>query len=376
MVKKMKNNLKFSNEKQLESSCTRSKKSFVLIFLSLMMITVFIGCKKEKEKEDPTPTSDIPESIANTPGIDKFQTAIDYSDPSHWMSVPEEISKNVDVFYLYPTSYSAEDSTVCVISDIDDAGMLSLAITYLEKQASVFEESCNIFAPYYRQVDAHYGLNLSEEVLNDLFNYTASKDPTDALDYYFEHYNGGRPFILAGHSQGSSVMRTLLSDYMKAHPDYYSRMIAAYVIGFSITTDFMAKNDHLRFAEGPDDFGVIVSWNTEGPGNIGQHNGVVQAGAISINPINWKRDDTYAPVSENLGWLNDDNVIEEGIADAKILLERGTVICESVDPTLYSVPYFDFGPQSYHGYDYGFYYMNLRKNAADRIAAYFAAKSR
>ena len=31
-------------------------------------------------------------------------------------------------------------------------------------------------------------------------------DITAALDYYFENCNGGRPFIIAGHSQGSSMV--------------------------------------------------------------------------------------------------------------------------------------------------------------------------
>ena len=48
-------------------------------------------------------------------------------------------------------------------------------------------------------------------------------------------------------------------------------MIAAYAIGFSITTDDLAANPSLRFAEGADDTGVIVSWNTEGPQNKGEH---------------------------------------------------------------------------------------------------------
>ena len=56
-----------------------------------------------------------------------------------------------------------------------------------------------------------------------------------ALDYYFEYYNQGRPFILAGHSQGSLMLKIALRDYFKEHTDYLERMIAAYVIGFSIT---------------------------------------------------------------------------------------------------------------------------------------------
>jgi hypothetical protein len=86
-----------------------------------------------------------------------------------------------------------------------------------------------------------------------------------ALDYYFEHYNQGRPFILAGHSQGSMILKIALQDYFLEHGEYLERMVAAYVLGYSITTDNLKANPSLRFAEGADDTGVIVSWNIEGP---------------------------------------------------------------------------------------------------------------
>ena len=57
--------------------------------------------------------------------------------------------------------------------------------------------------------------------------YEAAKDASQALDCYFEHYNQGRPFFLAGHSQGAAVVEALLEGYFKQHPEYYSRMIAA-----------------------------------------------------------------------------------------------------------------------------------------------------
>lgn len=87
-----------------------------------------------------------------------------------------------------------------------------------------------------------------------------------AFKYYLKHYNHGRPYILVGHSQGSDVLRYLLSDYMKTHPRVYSRMVAAYIVGQSITPRYLADNPHLKFARGAGDTGVIVSWNTEAPG--------------------------------------------------------------------------------------------------------------
>jgi hypothetical protein len=78
-------------------------------------------------------------------------------------------------------------------------------------------------------------------------------DATVAFDYYIKHLNNGRPFILVGHSQGAIVLSNLLSGYMKENPVVYKNMIAAYVIGWPITSEYLAQNPHLKFAEGPDE---------------------------------------------------------------------------------------------------------------------------
>jgi hypothetical protein len=72
---------------------------------------------------------------------------------------------------------------------------------------------------------------------------------------------------------------------MKEHPEVYERMIAAYVIGYSITEDYLTQNPHLKFATGPDDIGVIISYNTEAPDVAAGVNPVVWPGALVINPI-------------------------------------------------------------------------------------------
>ena len=91
-----------------------------------------------------------------------------------------------------------------------------------------------------------------------------------ALNYFFENYNNGRPFIIAGHSQGSCMAKLVLKKYFKKHPEYYERMVAAYIIGFAVTSDELAAYSHLKFATGESDTGVIISWNTEGRENVGE----------------------------------------------------------------------------------------------------------
>lgn len=253
----------------------------------------------------------------------------------------------------------------------------------------LFEDLTNLYEPYYRQSNLAALAGLKPE---ELFPFQYHEQRTDvyaALDYFFEHFNQGRPFILAGHSQGSLMLKIALRDYFQEHTDYLERMVAAYVLGYSFTAEDLVANPALKFAEGADDVGVIVSWNTEGPGNKYEYNSVVKPNAFSINPLNWKRDETYAPASENLGdrlpdydetGINatDYQVHTPGLADAQLDVERGVVGCTTM-PDRYvkalapGVPNV-FGPASLHTGDYPNYWENIRENVRTRTKAYYSRK--
>ncbi|MFT0898970.1 DUF3089 domain-containing protein [Candidatus Methanoprimaticola sp. MG2] len=302
--------------------------------------------------------------------------ASDYSDVDNWMRLPGSIEHEVDVIYLYPTTFvPGYDGEECTIYNAD---MREKANMIYERQATVFNGLANIFAPYYRQIDAASLAGLTQPEMVERESGEPRADVFAALDYYFENHNDGRPFILAGHSQGSMMIMIILDEYMERHPEVYDRMVAAYMIGNAATKDWLAANSHVRMATGATDNGVVVSWNTEGPGNIGHYNMVVPGGgSVCINPLNWSTDGTYAGTEDNLGCLTSDGNggyrVVEGFADARVDLDRGSVIVESVDPEVYSNGAEAlFGPQSYHGQDYDFFYMNIRENAGDRIEAFLS----
>ncbi|MDO4560161.1 MAG: DUF3089 domain-containing protein [bacterium] len=302
----------------------------------------------------------------------------DYSAAKNWLNLPAAAVHSADVVYLYPTAYTRADDGDPIICAIDNAAMRAGAQKIFTQQAAVFEDSANVYAPYYRQMDAEYVLSISAEERGVIASRKPKTDVFAALDYYFENYNEGRPYILAGHSQGSNLLIYVLAEYMKRHPERYKRMIAAYVIGYSVTKDYLAQNPHLKFAEGADDTGVIVSYNTEAPVVSGD-NPVLLEGGISINPISWTREETLAAAASNLGSLTKEDAAAKagltvetpGIADAAVDRRRGVVKCSSVDRDKYEIKVPPFGGGIYHTWDYGFYYMNLKKNAAERIAAYF-----
>ena len=319
---------------------------------------LFTSCSNK----DDNPVPPNPESEDKAP---------DYSDKNNWLRQPEA-TKDVDVFYVYPTEYSDDSEGASMFADINNMSLREAWENVYQMQATAYEESANVFAPYYRQVNMASAIKLPREELNATFASTPKEDVFAALDYYFANLNNGRPFILASHSQGSIMQSLVLAEYMKKHPELLKRMIAAYVIGYSITEDYLKANPHLKFAEGADDTGVIISYNTESAGN--ENNIVVLPGAISINPINWKRDETYASAEENLGGYipNEELGKMENVphpADAQVNLERGVVITttKAMKPMPGPVP---FGNGSFHSGDYALYYYNIKANVATRIAAY------
>ncbi|MBQ9335764.1 MAG: DUF3089 domain-containing protein, partial [Lentisphaeria bacterium] len=227
----------------------------------------------------------------------------DYSKAACWYKIPE-ISKDVDTFYIYSTAYfeSSFKEGAPDHAPLDNPEMLEGVKAEYVTNASVYEGSTNVFVPYYRQAGMRYATEIRKKTGN-IDAALAGKPYEDiraALDCYFKNHNNGRPFIIAGHSQGSSMVKYVLVNYFKEHPEYYKRMVAAYVIGFSVTKDDLEKNPHLKFAAGESDTGVIISWNTEGPKNVKENanNAVVLPNAISINPLIWKLDETYAPASQ------------------------------------------------------------------------------
>ena len=297
------------------------------------------------------------------------EAATNYANPEHWLALPASPDKPVDVFYLYPTVFQKVNKNEPNICNIDNPVMVKYSQLALAFQASAFDPVGNIYAPYYRQADAAYTLGLPLAEQHKVVGGIPTTDASAAFDHYINNFNNGRPFILAGHSQGSNVLLYLLSDYMKKHPEVYRRMIAAYVIGYSITPEYLAKNPHLKFAKGAKDTGVIISYNTEAPQVAGK-NPVVLPGAMAINPITWTRGEKTATAAESLGSVDmDENgklITLKKYADARVDKAKGVLICSTVDVNKLSPGNQVFPKGVYHRYDYPFYYYNLRENAAVR----------
>ena len=339
-------------------------KTSITVVIMLLLSLAIAGCSKDPVSPDTATTDPTPS---------------DYSKSENWLALSAP-SKEVDIFYLYPTAWQKVDSTDPDICEVNNASMMVYAPRAFARQATAFETAGNLFAPYYRQLDLIACSKMTRAQQDSIEGILPKTDILAAFDYFIKHKNNGRPYILASHSQGSRMMLWILSDYMKAHPDVYARMIAAYVIGYSITPEYLAQNPHLKFAAGPDDNGVIVSFNTEAPEVSAPGNPVVFPGAMAINPITWTRTGTLATADKNLGsiLLNADGTVRAGIpnpimnfADARVDTVRGVVVCSTADVNLLSPGNRVFGRGVFHSFDYAFYYYNIRANALNRINKYF-----
>ena len=329
-------------------------KNIQMRFLAFFAITCFVflaACSCSKHDLDP-----------------RYVTT-DYSAADNWLVNPQGSgSKAVDVFYLYPTTYSGAENS-CPVTD---AGMRAGATKNRQSNASVYEQTANLYMPFYRQMSASYVLTLPEAEHDKAMREIPAVDALEAFKYYIEHYNGGRPFLLAGHSQGSNTLLYVI-EYLKGKPELMERFIAAYIIGYSVTPDFLQKNPHVSFAQGRTDQKVLISWNTESPG-LTVPNPVVIPGALAINPITWTTGEAHAGAELSLGARLEENgafVDRPHFADAQVDRQRGVVVCSTVDPEDYRIPIALFPLGVLHGCDYPFYYYDLQQNVADRVAAYF-----
>lgn len=308
-------------------------------------------------------------------------TNVNYGDMNNWMFYPQEHQHNVDVIYIYPTVFCSNDNLDN--SPINDPVMRQQAQDVYKHQGSVFETVGDVYVPYYRQFTGQF--LMKSDSMEGLLDTTkiAYADVANALDYYFEN-NPDRPFILAGHSQGTIMQELVLTIYMKQHPEYYERMVAAYLLGYAVPLSVMQANPHLKAATCADDVGVIVSWNTETPGDPSA-TGMFKLGPqLCINPLNWKTDDTYAAITENKGsfLLLDDGTygIGNGVVDAYINTSYYVlnVSNDSPDTAAKTLSPGDIemiktlgGEYTKHMDDYDYFYQNIRENAQLRVDKYF-----
>ena len=322
-------------------------KSRVIRIVALAIVSVFIllCCACVQEKDEP---------------IVEY-----YSKIENWAYYAEGEDKVADLFLICPTVDMGKDGNYNM--SMDDTKTKESFVGALNMERGIYEDSAIMYAPYYRQMTFPV-YNMTADEMQPYLE-IAYRDVADAFEYYFENCNNGRPLILAGFSQGSQLLLMLLKEYFD-DPKYSEKLVAAYCIGWGVTEEDIAQFPHLKMAQGEDDTGVIISFNTEAEGI--EESLIVPAGTktLAINPLNWKTDSTFADKTLNKGacFTKYSGEIKKEIPQltgAYIDENRGTLRVTDIEPSEYSGSLFPDGV--YHLYDYQFFFRNLQENVAVRL---------
>jgi hypothetical protein len=156
--------------------------------------------------------------------------ATDYAKQENWAALPTmqdnadwtpkglqnlQDSAKADVFFIHPTT---DVTGFKGNAAIDDKSINRQTDNFpIKYQASVFNESCKVYAPRYQQAALNNFFSKNSERSQEAFD-IAYKDVKAAFEYYLKNYNNGRPIIIAGHSQGSKHAQRLLREFFDGQP--------------------------------------------------------------------------------------------------------------------------------------------------------------
>ncbi|WP_374572270.1 DUF3089 domain-containing protein [Phenylobacterium sp.] len=321
----------------------------------------------------------------------------DYKDPAAWAARPEtadgadvtppdagavnrQATARVDVFFIHPTTYLSSDSWN---APFDASGRTGRQVDegVLRFQASAFNGAGRVFAPRYRQasITAFTHPGADSEAAIDL----AYQDVRRAFDAYIAHDNHGRPFILAGHSQGSLHAMRLLQERI-AGTALQRQLVAAYLVGSSLPEAI--EQAGIPICRQPAQTGCVINWNSvrAGAGDArrrgqaliwleGRYQPIGGRPLVCVNPLSWRKDGE-APAALNLGALpvhGPGQPLEHpkpGLTGARCRDGLTEVTIPLRERAGFSDALTRIG--SYHVFDYNLFYMNVRQNAELRTAAY------
>ena len=359
---------------------------------TLVLVTGTIALSQTPPSAPPPP----PAFDSQTPA-----PAPDYARASAWAALPgvpgpadtvpqgrksDSKKHGVDVFYVHPTTFRTPDRWNADPADPKLNAWTDASV--IARQAAVFNACCNIFAPRYRQASFLATRDRFMEGDGGKAYALAYSDVLAAFDQWQTNRNQGRPFILAGHSQGGEMLMRLLADRIDGTP-LQKRMIAAYAIGidFSVGT-FGRRYRTLKPCDTPVRTGCVLAWNAVTPeadlkllgGFAGSrfvhiHGREEGKTPLCINPLTFDSARPTAKRSVSKGAAPG----EPGMGPVRTLVAgRVAATCDSgflvvdVDPALELKP---LPGGSLHYHEYGLFYADIQANLIKRIRAWQRQRS-
>jgi Protein of unknown function (DUF3089) len=329
----------------------------------LLLALVFAGCS-------PTYTKYI-SNYKNTGPI----AAPEYSNALLWAALPQQKDladsipapllndyikdTTVDVFFVHPTTFTNKEDNRWN-ADLNDAAINAKtdygSILY---QASVFNEF-NVYAPRYRQ--AHLRSYFVTDTIRALQAFElAYQDVKAAFEYYLQHYNNGKPIIIASHSQGSTHTQRLLKEFFENSP-LQQKLVAAYIIGMYIPDTYFTQ---LSLCNSATSTGCVIGWRSFKEGYYPDYVIKENNSGWVVNPLSWTTDSTLIAHTQNKGAvLKDFNIIKKRVVGARI--SNGVLWLDK----LHISGAFLVRMKNFHVGDINLFYQNIRLNLRQRVAVF------
>jgi len=279
-----------------------------------------------------------------------------------------------DVFYVHPTTYVGGEWNARFdapeVVEATRAGGTTI-------QASAFNGCCAVHAPRYRQANGRAFTLPSED--GRAARNLAFSDVSTAFDVFVAKIEG-RPFIIAGHSQGAVLGARLLRERIVGGP-LESQLVAAYLPGAPLREGDIG----IPSCTSPRQTGCFVTWHARSPDF--EPNGFefdaarpdTMDGRLCVNPISWTADEARVPASRNGGAVFFDTAqprVKPEFADAQCdggilrVTELGDLERDFASRLLLRV----MGPGNYHPVEFQLYYLDIRNNATARVEAFLSAR--
>jgi hypothetical protein len=268
----------------------------------------------------------------------------------------------VDVFFLHPTIYAKEHHPEWPWQGnvYDEALNEKVDHSTIKFQASVFNGSARVYAPRYRQAHLDVYTMKNDSIKNKALD-LAYTDAREAFLYYLDHYNNGRPFIIASHSQGTMHAARLIKEFIDGKK-LSEQLIAAYLVGIALNKDLFTT---IQPCTNSSETGCWISWNTYERDYYPPLYEQYYKTALSTNPLTWKTDSSYAPAT-----LNQSSVLRKfkkiytHLSDAQN--HEGLLWIRK--PKFFGSAF--YRSKRYHIADYNLFYGNIRSNVMERVDAY------
>ncbi len=284
----------------------------------------------------------------------------DYSQTNNWIFYEQNPEKDYDVFFVHPTTYLGISNGLNASIDNKDANKLAESLS--TRMTGAFSDTCNVYAPRYKQ--ASITILALPHNLRTRFLDNAGSDVEAAFKYYLEHINNGRPYIIAGHSQGSNIIKNLLT----TNPDLIDKdkLIAVYAVGYTITQEDIDKIG-VPLGTTATQVPSILTWNTIGKNGDSP---TINENALCVNPLDWTDGKEEQSKEKNIVaeiMLNDFTTIEsiEHFTSAKID-DKGGLVIPNPDKSILDQLVMPMGDEVYHAHDYDFFYGNIKENVKER----------